>query len=117
MLQRCAGIGSAAGNPEGSGRPKAVVPDGAKVIRDLEYARPDGKSRRLDLYVPEQATGRLPVIVWVHGGGWRTGSKDQAGPALRQLRRGYAVAAAARWAGRQFANASPRPSRPARRCR
>lgn len=72
--------------------PKAVVPEGAKVGRDIEYARPGGTPLRLDLYLPDGATGKLPVIVWVHGGGWQAGSKEQAGPALRQIRRGYAVA-------------------------
>jgi acetyl esterase/lipase len=71
---------------------KAVVPEGAKVLRDLVYARAGEKPLLLDLYLPEEAAGPLPVLVWVHGGGWRQGSKDTGGPALRMVRRGYAVA-------------------------
>jgi acetyl esterase/lipase len=38
---------------------------------------PGGHERqKLDLYLPEKATGPLPVIVWVHGGGWKDGNKD-----------------------------------------
>ena len=33
----------------------------------------------------------LPVIVWVHGGAWRAGSKEHC-PARRFVREGYAVA-------------------------
>ncbi|MFM8528506.1 MAG: hypothetical protein ACKOD2_02310, partial [Ilumatobacteraceae bacterium] len=29
----------------------------------------------LDLYIPA-GCGAVPVVVWVHGGGWRTGDKD-----------------------------------------
>ena len=41
-----------------------------RALRDLEYARPDGKPQRLDLYLPEKASGPLPLIVWIHGGGF-----------------------------------------------
>ena len=46
-----------------------------KVERDLEYARIGDQSLRLDLYRPQSTNGPLPLIVWVHGGGWRGGSK------------------------------------------
>lgn len=29
----------------------------------------------INLYLPEKASGPLPVIVWVHGGGWKDGNK------------------------------------------
>lgn len=55
------------------------VPAGAEVIRDIEYAIHDGVSLKLDLYRPEkpEAGQKLPVVVWVHGGGWLNGSKDR----------------------------------------
>ena len=64
----------------------------AQVIRNIEYARADGKSLLLDLYLPAANSSRLPVIVWVHGGGWATGDKGDGGPAARMTERGYAVA-------------------------
>lgn len=43
--------------------------------RDLVYAKVDGKELKLDLYIPEKpiADG---LLVWVHGGAWRSGTKD-----------------------------------------
>ncbi|MBM84206.1 MAG: esterase [Planctomycetaceae bacterium] len=60
------------------------------VHRDLEYSKPDGKPQLLDVYVPDDADGQMPVIVWIHGGAWRTGSKNRS-PAPRFLGQGYVV--------------------------
>jgi acetyl esterase/lipase len=64
----------------------------AQTFRNIEYARADGKSLLLDLYLPAGSAAELPVIVWVHGGGWATGDKGDGGPAARMTARGYAVA-------------------------
>ena len=69
------------------------APNSVRLERDIEYARVGEKKLLLDLYQPEKATGPLPVIVWVHGGGWQGGSKDGCLPAqLGFPQRGYAVA-------------------------
>jgi len=62
-----------------------------QILHDLEYARVGEKSLRLDLYLPQDAPGPHPTIVWVHGGAWRQGSKENT-RAARQAERGYAVA-------------------------
>ena len=67
------------------------IPEGVKVERNLVYARAGSKDLLLDLYLPERAAGRRPVILWVHGGAWRGGNKENS-PAIRQSGRGYAVA-------------------------
>jgi acetyl esterase/lipase len=67
------------------------VPDGVKAMRNLEYVAAGHERQTLDLYLPEKADSPLPVIVWVHGGGWRRGSKDRC-PALPLSAKGYAVA-------------------------
>src|SRR6516225_3220286 len=74
-----------------SAQPK--LPDGVKAVRDLEYVPGGHERQRLDLYLPEKPDGLLPVIVWVHGGGWLGGSKEGGGPALPLVSKGYAVAA------------------------
>jgi len=63
-----------------------------QVLRDLEYARVDGLSLRLDLYLPlRKSEPRLPVVVWIHGGGWKGGDKANT-RAPEVLGEGYAVA-------------------------
>lgn len=69
----------------------APTPPGVQVLRDLEYVPGGHERNRLDLYLPEKAPRPLPVIVWVHGGGWTNGDKTN-GPAFRFATNGYAVA-------------------------
>lgn len=58
---------------------------GVKELRDLVYVEGGHERHKLDLYLPEKADGPLPLIIWVHGGGWQNGSKDGCPP----LRAGY----------------------------
>jgi len=44
-------------------------------LKDVEYARPQGKPVFLDLHVPEGA-GPFPAAILVHGGGFDEGSKS-----------------------------------------
>ncbi len=62
----------------------------AEVIRDVEYARIDGLALKLDLHLP-RAKARSPLIIWVHGGAWRSGSKAEM-PLGELVEDGYAVA-------------------------
>jgi predicted peptidase len=45
-----------------------------RIERDLVYAEVDGQQLTLDLYLPE-GQKRAPMVVWIHGGGWRGGNK------------------------------------------
>ena len=47
-----------------------------KVVKDLEFASVNGQSLKLDLHLPETPKGSR-LVVWIHGGGWRTGSKNR----------------------------------------
>jgi arylformamidase len=44
------------------------------VKRDIPYADPPQKRQVLDVYSPQGAKN-LPVVFWIHGGGWQTGDK------------------------------------------
>lgn len=61
-----------------------------EVSRDIEFAKIDDLSLKLDLYQPVGAASP-PLIVWVHGGAWRAGSKDSM-PLHELVKRGYAIA-------------------------
>jgi len=66
------------------------VPPGTTVHRDLPYVN-DGHPRQvLDLYLPSGGA-RLPLIVWIHGGAFRAGSKEDGVP-VDYLDAGYAIA-------------------------
>ncbi len=60
-----------------------------KVVKDLEFANVDGQSLKLDLYLPEVSSA--PLLVWIHGGGWHAGSKDNC-PVNWLTEHGFAVA-------------------------
>jgi acetyl esterase/lipase len=47
-----------------------------RVARDLPYAEPRHERHLLDVYSPPAGSGH-PVVVWVHGGGWMRGSKNE----------------------------------------
>jgi acetyl esterase/lipase len=68
----------------------AVFAAEPQLTRDIEYARVGDLSLKLDLYVPRDAKAPL-VVMWVHGGAWRGGSKKES-PLAPLTQRGYAVA-------------------------
>lgn len=70
---------------------KPFLPPGTQVHSDLEYVAGGHARNKLDLYLPAKADHPLPVIVWIHGGGWENGSKDRP-PAIPFVAQGYAVA-------------------------
>ena len=68
------------------------IPDGVKVHKDIVYETVDGRELPLDLYIPEGSDEPLPLIIWVHGGGWRGGSKNGINRCAEVLNHGYALA-------------------------
>nr|WP_255712949.1 alpha/beta hydrolase [Rhodopirellula sp. JC740] len=44
------------------------------VHRDLVYTKLPQRELKLDLVVPQSKT-KPPLVVWIHGGGWRNGSR------------------------------------------
>jgi len=46
-----------------------------EIHRDLAYAEPKNERQMLDVYVPAEGKNH-PIVVWIHGGGWRQGDKE-----------------------------------------
>src|SRR4051794_36239679 len=59
------------------------------TVKGITYAEADGHTLLLDLYLPDAQ--QPPLLVWVHGGAWKGGSR--ANPPLGFLvDQGYAMA-------------------------
>jgi acetyl esterase/lipase len=61
----------------------------ADTQTDIEYAKVGAVSLKLDLHRPQAENP--PLIVYVHGGGWRAGSKKDV-PIVDLYDKGYAIA-------------------------
>jgi len=72
--------------PEAPSAPRAIV------HRDQPSIDGGHPRQRFDIRLPEGcAGGGLPLVVWIHGPDWRTGSKAEC-PVAWLVERGYAVA-------------------------
>jgi acetyl esterase/lipase len=78
-------------------RAAAPPPDlgAGRVARNLTYCTGGGQPLTMDLYFPSRAAAiPMPVVVFVHGGGWEIGDKDTPDEtAPEMIGRGYVVAA------------------------
>jgi len=53
----------------------ASLAEAQEVKRDIPYANPAAERQVLDIYSPKDAKN-LPVVFWIHGGGWQAGDKS-----------------------------------------
>jgi len=68
------------------------VPFGVAAVLDQPYDR-GNSTLALDVYHPEGPSQPRTTVVWIHGGGWLAGSKEQMGNYARILAaRGFTVA-------------------------
>ena len=82
-------VGRAASKPSDS-KYVATPARNAEVIRDVQYAKIDGLPLKLDLYLPKNRTDTTPLLVWIHGGNWKSGRKDRC-PLAWLIRHDFAV--------------------------
>ena len=66
------------------------MPAGAIAHRDLAYVANGHERQKLDLFLPKDGTS-LQLIINIHGGAFKMGSKEQGVP-TEYLAQGYAVA-------------------------
>lgn len=84
------------GERPGQGDPRQAggrggVPDDLKIERDVQYVAGGDKAQSLDLYLPDKSEKPLPLVVWIHGGGFSAGDKSPC-PAVWLVAHGYVVA-------------------------
>ena len=73
--------------------PKApTLPAGVRLEKDVPYVSDGDEAQRLDLYLPQTPPQQpLPLIVHIHGGGWRAGNRYPC-PVAAMAQHGYIVA-------------------------
>jgi acetyl esterase/lipase len=67
-----------------------ALPASVVVHRDLAYVSSGHPRQVLDLYLPDLSPA-TPLIIWIHGGAFRMGSKEDRVP-FEMLEQGYAIA-------------------------
>lgn len=79
------------------------------VTHNITYAQPGKKPLNYDVFSPKKAKN-LPIIVIIHGGGWRSNNEDVMRGLARELTRGGKFVVASidyRWAGYADGDATP----------
>ena len=71
---------SACASEDNAGGTDVCPATGSEAVRDVRYAASPGVApslQSLDLYLPTRpdGCGAVPIVVWVHGGGFRRGDK------------------------------------------
>lgn len=84
------------GGKKTSQKLEKYVPSGVATVKNEQY-KPGDKDAYLDVYYPENSKDTdktLPTVVWVHGGAWVSGSKENVGNYLKIIAsHGYAAVA------------------------
>lgn len=52
-----------------------LFPEGTKLHGNISYMQDTLKKHLLDIYLPPNANGKVPLVIWVHGGGWLSNDK------------------------------------------
>ena len=60
-----------------------------KTYKDISFKKVEGHDLYLDVYMPDEQNP--PLIMWIHGGGWKELNKDW-NLIMPMLERGYAIA-------------------------
>ena len=52
------------------------VPATIESFKSIEYKNANGKSLQLDIYRQKELNEKAPLLVFIHGGGWRSGKRQ-----------------------------------------
>jgi len=69
------------------------IPADVEEIKDIEYKNINGKSLQLNIYKPKNLMKGAPLLVFIHGGSWRSGKRlDYLVYTTAFAKRGYITA-------------------------
>jgi len=72
---------------------KPEVPDSIEEYKNIEYKKVGDVSLKLDIYKLKKLNHAAPVLIFIHGGGWRTGKRSDYLPYLIDFaKQGYVTA-------------------------
>jgi len=75
------------------GQSTPIPPSSILFEKDLAFANVEGKPLLLDLARPKTGAGPFPVVLCIHGGGWRMGEKSEfLGTVFSLAEQGYVTA-------------------------
>ena len=52
------------------------LPDDVELREGVEYGQVGSRSLRLDLYQPKRRKGKTPGLIFIHGGAWKSGQRQ-----------------------------------------
>ncbi|MEI7526792.1 MAG: hypothetical protein WCJ95_20755, partial [Mariniphaga sp.] len=52
------------------------IPAEVQEFKNIEYKNINGKSLQLDIYKPKNVAKSAPLLVFIHGGGWKGGQRQ-----------------------------------------
>jgi pectinesterase len=72
--------------------PKLNLGDSVKAAKDVVYCEVNGRLLKLDIFSPAKIKGKLPAVLMIFGGGWRSGNRTMHWPMAQSIAaRGYIV--------------------------
>ncbi len=86
---------------------KPAIPESVQEFKNIEYKNVNGKSLQLDIYKPQNLNKTAPLLVFIHGGGWRGGDRaDYLVYLIAFANKGYVTATVSY----RFLNDAPYPA-------
>ena len=56
----------------------AAIADQYRIDANVVYSTANGYDNKVDLYLPRNADGPVPTVIYIHGGGWVGGTKESS---------------------------------------
>lgn len=60
---------------QNSNRVLKLFPEGTELLGNISYNNDTLKKHLLDIYLPAKTQGKIPLVVFIHGGGWLVNDK------------------------------------------